>query len=163
LAAALKASPHVNTTFVVLAAPESVQEAVKAGVGNRTFLRIGGKSPDTTSKPIEAEVTVVSLHAGHDRATQPRHGSTTNPSMRLAAVVRADAGLTALLTTRRTGPSSLQQLISCGINPKDFEAIVIKGVHAPVAAYKDDCATLIRVNTPGITTADMESLTYHNR
>src|SRR5690606_13355836 len=77
LAAALKASPLVNTTFVVLADPESVQEAVKAGVGNRTFLRMGGKNPDTTSKPIEAEVTVVSLHARHYRETQPRHGSKT--------------------------------------------------------------------------------------
>jgi microcystin degradation protein MlrC len=36
-------------------------------------------------------------------------------------------------------------------------------VHAPVAAYSPVCPTLIRVNTPGITTADMDQLEYQNR
>jgi microcystin degradation protein MlrC len=79
------------------------------------------------------------------------------------AIVRTDSGLTVQLTTRRTMPSSLHQLLSCGLDPRKFQVIVAKGVHAPVAAYAPVCPTLIRVNTPGITTADMAALSYHRR
>jgi len=32
-----------------------------------------------------------------------------------------------------------------------------------VAAYKEVAKNFIRVNTPGVTTADIEQLTYHHR
>jgi len=60
-------------------------------------------------------------------------------------------------------PASLQQLISCGLDPSQFHILVAKGVHAPVAAYEPVCKTIIRVNTPGPTTADMRQLTYKSR
>ena len=58
---------------------------------------------------------------------------------------------------------SAVQLVSSGIDPLAYDVIVAKGVHAPVAAYEPVCPTLIRVNTPGITTADMDQLEYQNR
>jgi microcystin degradation protein MlrC len=60
-------------------------------------------------------------------------------------------------------PFSLRQLTSCHVNPASFHVLVAKGVHAPVAAYQPVCQRLIRVNTPGCTTADMVSLKYHHR
>jgi microcystin degradation protein MlrC len=60
-------------------------------------------------------------------------------------------------------PFSLQQLISCDIDPTGFQALVAKGVNAPVAAYAPVCPRLIRVNTPGCTTADMTTLDFKYR
>ena len=57
----------------------------------------------------------------------------------------------------------LHQVLSQGLNPADFAAIVIKGVHAPVAAYAPVCSRLIRVNTDGATTADVHRLTFLHR
>jgi microcystin degradation protein MlrC len=57
----------------------------------------------------------------------------------------------------------LNQLTSCGIDPQSFQILVAKGVHAPVAAYAPVCKQLIRVNTPGVTCADMRQLTYTHR
>jgi microcystin degradation protein MlrC len=74
-----------------------------------------------------------------------------------------DNPLTIMLTSRRTMPSSLRQLTHCDLDPLTFEVLVAKGVHAPVAAYEPVCRTIIRVNTPGPTTADMRQLTYRNR
>ena len=68
-----------------------------------------------------------------------------------------------MLTTLRVMPFSLQQLISHGIQPSDFDAIVAKGVNAPIAAYAPVCPTIIQVNTPGVTQADMTLFQYHNR
>jgi microcystin degradation protein MlrC len=36
-------------------------------------------------------------------------------------------------------------------------------VHAPVAAYSEVCPSFIRVNTPGVTTADLSRLMYRHR
>ena len=65
--------------------------------------------------------------------------------------------------SHRVGPMSIQQLLSQSIDPAAFAAIVIKGVHAPVAAYAPVCSQLIRVNTDGVTTADLSRLKYYNR
>jgi microcystin degradation protein MlrC len=40
---------------------------------------------------------------------------------------------------------------------------VAKGVHAPVAAYAEVCRDFLRVNTPGVTTADLSRLEYRHR
>lgn len=142
---------------------ESVQQCLKAGVGAKLRLKIGGKLPMSPAPSVEAEVTVISFHDGKYVETQPRHGGKTGGNMGQCAVVKTDQNLTVLLTTNRSGPASAQPLYSCGLDPKDYDAIVIKGVHAPVGAYAEICPTLIRVNTPGVTTADMGSLTYHHR
>ena len=79
------------------------------------------------------------------------------------AVVETDRRLSILLTSRRTPPFSLGQLTSCGLDPTKYRIIVAKGVHAPVAAYRSICKSFIRVNTPGVTTADMSALPYRHR
>jgi microcystin degradation protein MlrC len=149
--------------FVCLADSESVQAAMQAGIGARLQMKLGGKLPMSPAPPMETFVTVLSFHEGIYTETQARHGGKTGGDMGPTVIVKSDRGLTIMLTTRRTGPFSLQPLLSCGIRPEDFDVIIIKGVHAPIGAYAEACPTFIRVNTPGVTTADMESLTYQHR
>jgi microcystin degradation protein MlrC len=78
-------------------------------------------------------------------------------------VTQLETGQTVMLTSRRVAPFSLQQLTSCGVDPQQFQVVVAKGVHAPVAAYAPVCPTMLRVNTPGITSADMTSMEFHHR
>ena len=79
------------------------------------------------------------------------------------AVVSTPRGSVLMLTSRRVMPFSLQQLISHGIDPVEFDAIVAKGVNAPIAAYAPVCPTLIQVDTPGVTQADMTRFAYLHR
>jgi microcystin degradation protein MlrC len=83
--------------------------------------------------------------------------------MGITAVVGTDTGLTISLTSLRTVPVSLGVMTSLGLNPADFQIIIAKGVHAPVAAYAPVCDRLIRVDTPGSTTADMRRFSYAYR
>jgi microcystin degradation protein MlrC len=78
-------------------------------------------------------------------------------------VFELDAGPTVMLTSERVAPFSLEQLTCCNVAPGGFQVLVAKGVHAPVAAYGTVCSTLLRVNTPGPTTADLSKLAYANR
>jgi microcystin degradation protein MlrC len=150
-------------SFVCLCDPESVEQAVAAGVGGRLRLEMGGKSDTLHGPPLEAEVRVRGIYAGAYTETEPRHGGGVRGDMGKTVVVETGRGLTLMLTSRRTGASSLQQLLSCGIAPGDFDVLVAKGVHSPVAAYQPVCPTLIRVNTPGVTAADMSRFSFRFR
>lgn len=153
----------MHPSFVALYDPEASEEAVAAGVGKSMKLRMGGKTDTYHGKPLELVVTVKSIHDGAFTETENRHGGLTKVEMGPTAIVESEKGMVVQLTSRRTPPFSEHQLKSCGVNPTDLRLIIIKGVHAPVAAYQPICKRLIRVNTPGVTTANMGELPYQNR
>lgn len=150
-------------SFVCLYDPEAVAAAEQAGVGAQVTLAMGGHTDELHGKPLVAEVTVRLLQDGRFTEDKPRHGGTTTFDIGRTAIVETDSGMTVQLTGRRVMPASLNQLLFCGIDPESYDVIVAKGVHAPVAAYAPVCPTLIRVNTPGITTADMDAVAYKKR
>jgi microcystin degradation protein MlrC len=149
--------------FVALFDPASAKQATDAGPGSRIRLQMGGKTDALHGSPIVADVVVQSIHDGKFAEMKVRHGGRAAYDMGPTAIVTTDSGLTIQLTSKRMVPFSLGQLTSCGIDPKQFDVIVAKGVHAPVAAYEEVCPTMIRANTPGVTTADMTRLPFHQR
>ena len=60
---------------------------------------------------------VVGLYDGKFFEPEPRHGGFTHCDQGRTAVVRNDHGLTVMLSSRRMPPFSLQQLISCDLEP----------------------------------------------
>jgi microcystin degradation protein MlrC len=153
----------VASALVCLCDRESVEQATKAGIGATIAMRLGGKTDRLHGQAVSAKARVVGLYSGRFTEDKPRHGGRTEYDMGPTAVVELEDGPTVLLTSRRTVPVSLGQLTSCHIDPGRFQVIVAKGVHAPVAAYAPVCPTLIRVDTPGATTADMTRLNYVHR
>jgi len=150
-------------TFLCLYDPGSVEQAVSAGVGARLTLEMGGKTDDRHGPPIRAEVRVRGIHEGRFTESAVRHGGRTAFDMGRTAVVSTDSGLTVSLTTLRTVPVSLGMMTSIGLDPADFQVLIAKGVHAPTAAYAPVSKRLIRVDTPGATTADMRRFEYRYR
>lgn len=152
------------TSFACLYDPEAAQAAIAAGPGiHLPELVMGGKTDDLHGEPLVANVTVISVHDGDFTEAEVRHGGKTEFHMGPTAVVQTDFGLTIMLNSHRTPPFSLGQLTSCNIHPGDYQILVAKGVQAPLAAYRPVCPNLIRVNTPGSTSADMEHFDYHYR
>jgi microcystin degradation protein MlrC len=143
--------------------PAAVQMARAVGIGARRRISVGGKTDDRHGATIDDEFTVVRFGDGRFRETLPRHGGYTQFDQGPTAVLRSDGGLTILVTSRRVGPMSLGQFASEGIDPSQHAAIVIKGVHAPVAAYGPICSRLIRVNTPGSTCAELSQFPLQRR
>lgn len=156
--ALLKAS-----TLVCLYDPGAVREATAAGEGARLRLKMGGKTDGLHGEPLDAHVKVVRLVDGTFTESEVRHGGRTGYDMGPTAVVSTDDGMTIVLNSLRVPPFSLGQITSCGIDPSVFDLIIAKGVNAPVAAYADVCHRFIRVNTPGVTCADMTRLEYKHR
>jgi microcystin degradation protein MlrC len=150
-------------SFVCLCDPEAVAQAEAVGEWGTCTFRVGGKADKLHGPPLDCEATVVGLFDGQFEEPQPRHGGFTKMDQGRTAVIRTDHGLTIMLTSRRMPPFSLRQLTTHGVLPEQQHLLVAKGVNAPVAAYKEVAKNFIRVNTPGVTTADIEQLTYHHR
>ena len=139
--------------------PGAVAAAVSAGVGGAFDREVGGQSPSSATKPVRVTGVVRSLHDG--RFTEPgvRHGGVRDWYMGLSAVIE-EAGSTPehvnylLLTSERTAPFSLHQLLSCGILPERQRLIAVKGTVAPRAAYEPVCARIELVDTPGATSVN---------
>jgi len=156
-------SAGIKDAFVCLHDPAAVEQATKAGVLAQLTLELGGKSQTQPGGPVVGQGRVRGIYDGKFSESKPRHGGRTTYDMGPTVVFQLDAGPTVMLTSRRVAPFSLEQLTACNLDPLTFQVLVAKGVHAPVAAYGTVCSTLLRVNTPGVTTADLGSLTYQNR
>ena len=153
----------LQPSFVMIHDPQSVERCVQQDIGSRIELEIGGKTDDLHGKPLRLTGTIRSMHSGDYRETKVRHGGWSEGSMGKCAVVDTQEGMTLLITSLRTPPFSLEPLRAAGLDPAAFDYLIAKGVHAPVAAYGEVCKTFIRVNTPGVTNADMTQLPFHHR
>lgn len=148
--------------FVCIYDPKAVLQAEKYTKGEIFNLSIDGVDGEA-SKISEVKVTLVQICDGNFKEESPRHGGQVNYKMGNTAIVSTENGSIIMLTSLRTTPFSLQQLLAFNIVPEEFDAIVAKGVNAPIAAYAPVCPTIIQVNTPGVTQADMTLFTFHNR
>jgi microcystin degradation protein MlrC len=155
---------RLGPSLLCLNDPRVVKWAEAGGVGARLDLAVGGKSGPLHGTPLEGDWTVVSLHDGRFEESEARHGGFTHFDQGRTVVLNGEpGGLTLLVTSRRMVPFSLRQLTSCGLDPAAFRFLVAKGVIAPVAAYQAVCKSFVRVDTPGVTSADLTRLPYRNR
>lgn len=122
-----------------------------------------GETFRLTIVDYETEVTLVQRSDGKFTESTPKHGGFVNYDMGETAIVQTRLGNTVMLTTRRTPPYSLRQMTAFGLNPDAFAIIIAKGVNAPIAAYAPVCPSIVQVDTPGVTQADMTLFTYQNR
>lgn len=152
-----------ESLLAIVADPLAVAECDRAGVGGATELRIGAKSSAEVGPPIQAQAAVLALHDGMFEATGAVHAGMRHFDGGRTAAVQLDTGQTVILTSKVVAPLSILQLTTLGLHPADFKAIVAKGVHSPLAGYGPHVAEVIPVDTPGITSADLNRFTYRHR
>lgn len=152
-----------GSAFVCIQDPDAVQQTGILSPGDRVTLSIGGKSDHKHGQPFESDVIIRQKVDGRFSEKEPRHGGQVHFNMGPTTIVETPGKVTIMLTSLRTVPFSLQQLLQFGLEPSSFDVIVAKGVQAPIAAYGPVCAAMIRVDTDGVTTADMRKLPYSKR
>jgi microcystin degradation protein MlrC len=158
---------HATGWVVILADPEAVETAVRAGVGQPFDAMVGGKTDEFHGAPVHIHGRVRSLHDGRYVEKEVRHGGERYHDQGLTAVIEAEGSTPdiqnlLMLTTRRESPNSIQQLISCGISPENQRILTVKGAIAPRAAYEPVSASLIPVDTPGLTAVNPARYTFHH-
>jgi len=153
----------LHNMFVCIYDPAVVVQASESEIGDLLSISVGGKTDNDHGEPWCGEVKLGGLYDGKFHEPQPRHGGATHCDQGATAVLRHESGITIMVTSRRQPPFSLKQLTTFDVDPADFHILIVKGVNAPIAAYEPVCEHLLRVNTAGATTADMDQLNYQHR
>jgi microcystin degradation protein MlrC len=78
-------------------------------------------------------------------------------------VLETEDERTLVLTSRRVGNTSIEQMYSVGVDPARYQVVVAKGVVSPRPAYEPIAAEIVLVNTPGVTTSDLAFFPYRHR
>ncbi len=142
---------------------EAVQACVAAGVGATVSLRVGGKTDAMHGQPVAVEGRVRVLSDGRFEDPRPTHGGQRFFDGGTTAVLETAGGHTLVLTSRRIGNTSIEQMYSVGVKPETYPVVVAKGVVSPRPAYEPIATQIILVNTPGVTTADLSFFQYQRR
>jgi microcystin degradation protein MlrC len=153
----------IGGLFQTLCDPGAVTVGAAAGVGGTVELEVGGKTDRLHGSPLAIRGTVRTLDDGRFEDAGPTHGGQRFFDAGPRALVDTEDGFTILLTSRPLGNWSRQELISAGVDPVRQPIIVAKGVHSPRAAFEPIAAALIRLNSPGCTSADVTVLPYRYR
>jgi microcystin degradation protein MlrC len=139
-----------RNALVVLFAPDLVALCASAGVGHPVNLGF-------------CSGHVKLLYDGRFTERKVRHGGWTHCDQGLTAVVETPEQHTVVLTTRRMAPMSIEQIRSAGVVPETKDILIVKGVIAPQAAYREVASSIVLVDTPGPTANDPASFVYQYR
>jgi microcystin degradation protein MlrC len=153
----------VENCAVAIADPAAVAALAGARPGEVRKLSIGGKGSAIAERPVEAEASFVSASDGEfaleDLNSHLAASQGSRFSMGPSAVVKV-AGVTILLTSRKTPPFDLGQLRSQGIQPETLKAIGVKAAVAHRRAYDKIAEGSFTVTTPGPCTSRITGLPY---
>jgi microcystin degradation protein MlrC len=143
--------------------PEAVKACVAAGVGAELALDVGGHTDDMHGEPIHVVGTVEVIDDGPYEETRPTHGGFRFYDDGQRVRFHTVDGITIVLTSRRSGNTAREQMYSMGIKLEDYKIIVAKGVNSPLPAYLPIAAEIIIVNSPGVTSADLDTFEFKSR
>ncbi len=149
--------------LVAINDPQAVARLGEISVGGTLRLPVGGRGWALEAGPVELDLTLVSRSDGkfrlEDRQSHLASMSGLRADMGPSAVVR-HAGVTILLTSRKTPPFDLGQFRSQGIEPREFGYIGVKAAVAHRQAYDPIAAESHWVDTPGPCSSDLASFPF---
>jgi microcystin degradation protein MlrC len=131
----------------------AVGDAVRAGVGATVQTSVGGSLDTKRFRPLQIQATVRMLSDGRFRSEsfgQTWFAGTT-------AVLQAD-NVTLVVTSRPVHLYDRSLFLAHGLDPRQFDLVVVKSPHCQPHMYADWCARLINVDAPGSTSANLPTL-----
>ena len=134
--------------------PMAVSIAVKAGIGARLDLRVGGKTGVVSGDPLDLSVDVLDVLPG-----LRFHAGFYEYDLGDVAVVRAD-GIDIVLAEKRMGIFNHECFSHAGIDPLSRHILVVKSTNNFYAGFADIAAEVLHVSTPGGNTHDVSTLPY---
>ena len=153
----------VKRGLVAINDPEAVTVLAAAALGRPLRLALGGRGWQLDPGPVELEVTLVSRSDGQfeleDVHSHLASMNGTHIAMGPCAVVR-HAGITILLTSKKTPPFDLGQFRSQGIEPREFAVIGVKAAVAHRQAYDPIALASYFVDTPGPCSSNLAGFPY---
>src|SRR6266436_3057504 len=135
-----------SVAFHAICDPEAVQDGMRAGVGTKTTLTLGGKTdPTMGGGPLSLSGEVVCLTNGRFIAYGPMGGGVERnygPSM----VFRV-GGIEVIVITNNGQATDLAQFTSLGIDPRRYRTVAVKSMQHFRAAFEPIAREVVLVDT----------------
>ena len=155
----LKHLPREVSSAIFLVDPWAVAQAVKAGVGNRVKMSIGGCYDKINSKPVRVNGYVRLISDG--RWTARARGYNTGIETCMGRTVVLEVGQIKVLIAEKSAMTVDPELFrSHGIEPLYQKIVVVKSPLGFRAAYEPLAKAMYVVDTPGVSTARLERMPW---
>ncbi|MEU0466411.1 M81 family metallopeptidase [Amycolatopsis sp. NPDC006131] len=143
--------------------PDSARQCIEAGEGAEVHLRVGAKHVHSAGRPVPVHGTVRTVSDGRFEEPTATHGGFRFFDQGPTAVLDTVDGHTLVIGSKAVMNSSLQQLLSVGVDPARYHIVVAKGVNSPRAAYGAIARLMLVVDTDGVTAMNLDRFTYRHR
>jgi len=154
-----------SSAGVIINDPQAVASLQSAVVGSMVSLKIGGRGSRFDAGPLAVEAKFVCRFEGAFQLEDPRSHAASMGGNRVnmgpCAVIEV-AGVTILLTSRKTAPFDLGQWRVAGIQPEEFALIGVKAAVAYRQAYNPIACAHLQMDTPGPCPLDLRSIPFRN-
>jgi microcystin degradation protein MlrC len=148
-----------NTGVACIKDPEAVKKAIEVGVMGSLSMRIGAKTDGFHGEPLMVTGTVRTITDG--RFIHKAMAVGVPSDVGRTAVIDVN-GVDVILTERSHAPNDPEIYRRNGIEPTDKKILVLKSRGHFRAAYEPFSKQILEVDTPGLTTPNLEWFTYHN-
>jgi microcystin degradation protein MlrC len=136
----------LGVAFHALCDPEAVRDGIRAGIGARATLTLGGKTdPSMGGGPLTLEGEVVCLSNGKFVAYGPMGGGVAR-DYGLSMVFRV-GGIDIVVITNNGQANDLGQFTSLGIDPTRYRTVAVKSMHHFRAAFEPIAREVVLVDT----------------
>jgi microcystin degradation protein MlrC len=154
LISALRDASFPKRVLAQIVDPEAAQAAHAAGVGAEIDVTLGG-AHDKRFVPMRVRATVESLSRGRSRLETMRLALDAGPT----AVLIFD-NFTVVVMTRSVMLFDRAMYFSNGLDPHDYDLIVVKSPHTEFHMYDQWVEKNFNVDAPGATSANVASLCH---
>ncbi len=144
---------YSGRTLLPIVDSEAVARAFTAGVGATVHTTIGGRLDPVRFTPLAISGKVRILADGRFRSESFGEEWNAGPT----AVLECD-NFTLVVGSRAVSLYDRSFFYAHGQNPMNFQAVVVKSPHCQPHMYADWCSTMIHVDAPGASSANLRSL-----
>jgi microcystin degradation protein MlrC len=139
--------------------PGTVRQALKAGVGARIEVALGGHTDPSLGAPVRATAEVRHLSDGNFRNDGPMNAG-VQVALGATAVLRLGDSIDVVATSTRMHTIDLQVFLSQGIDPLGRNVLVVKSSQHFCAAFEPIAREVMLVDAGGLCSTDASRFTY---
>jgi microcystin degradation protein MlrC len=139
--------------------PGTVRQALKAGVGARLEVALGGHTDPSLGAPVRAMAEVMNLSDGNFRNDGPMNAG-VQVALGPTAVLRLGDRIDVVTTSTRMHTIDLQVFLSQGIDPLARTVLVVKSSQHFRAAFEPIAREVMLVDAGGLCSTDASRFSY---
>lgn len=137
---------------------ETVQQAVKAGVGATIDVTLGGKLSKLSGESVKGKAYVKSISDGHFTIIGPM---VTGFRLSVGTTVGLQiGGVDVVVVSGLMQSFDNGQMRICGFDPMDYRIVTLKSANHFRAYWVDVASSIIDSDSPGIASNDLKTVAY---